>query len=174
MDGRLPGDGGPQAQAGGFEGMARGFMGRLRGPWGCVFALLACTCLLPVVIVMFIFNFAKLRAMWKAQREAERGMPHPPGGGGFGGGPRVVGAGPGARDAFSQAVSARAAAMLARAMAIDESFTRDEALQAGVAAGAGMSPADILDEAIRRGWIAERGDGRLHVTDRGRAEADRL
>lgn len=58
-----------------------------------------------------------------------------------------------------------------RAMAIDPEFTRDEALQAGVAASAGRSAAELLDEALVRGWVEDRGDGRYAVTAAGRARA---
>ena len=64
---------------------------------------------------------------------------------------------------------------LVRGLALDPTFTRDEALATPVIAGAGVGggPAadDLLREAIERGWVEARGD-RFTVTAEGRRGAD--
>ncbi len=165
MNARLGGGPGPQ----GFDAFERGFAGvrrKILGPFGCLFALLACTCLivlLPFVLILLLWKGRRLREVWRMQSAAERTAPaaSPPAGGGIGG-------------AFGDAADARASAMFVRAMSIDETFTRDDARQAGVAAGARRTSDEVLDDAVRRGWVEERGGGRFAVTSRGRDEADRI
>jgi len=132
MDGRLPHDSAPDGAAGAGW---RSFRGSLSGPLGCLATILC----LPFALVGFLVLMVV--AAWKA-----RGI---------------------RKQVEAQVAAARGAAddepvlRLVRAMALDDSFTREEALQAGVAASAGRSPADLLDEAIRRGWIVDLGGGRL-------------
>lgn len=105
----------------------RAWRGRFRGPFGCLLILVLCILSIPILIVVSILAIWKreqIKRVFRAQVEAER-----------------------------TAVEARPAAMLVRAMAVDETFTRDEALQAGVPAAAGMTSADVFDDARRRGWI---------------------
>ncbi len=68
--------------------------------------------------------------------------------------------------------SEREAALCAfvRGMALDDTFTRDEASQAAVISVDGAGATDYLADASARGWIEPRGDG-LSVTARGREAA---
>ena len=61
---------------------------------------------------------------------------------------------------------------LVRGLALDATFTREEALATPVIAGAGGGAAadDLLREAIARGWVEARGD-RFAVTPEGRRRA---
>jgi hypothetical protein len=114
-----------------------------RGPVGCLFSILC----LPFALLALAAMFAvALWKTWRLRRDLLRVMA-----------------------AAEDAAEAEPVLRLVRAMAIDESFTREEAAQAGVAASAGRSPADLLDEAVRRGWVETRPDGRMAVTERGRA-----
>lgn len=118
-----------------FDSAWRTWRTHLSGPLGCL-AMLLC---LPFAVVGFLVVLVV--AAWKARglrREIER----------------QVAAQRGAADD-------EPVLRLVRAMALDESFTREEALQAGVAASAGRSPAELLDEAIRRGFIVDLGGGRF-------------
>jgi len=65
------------------------------------------------------------------------------------------------------------AALYVRMFSADPSFTRDEATEAAVPAAAGKSARELLDDALRRGWIEETGD-RLAVTERGREQAETI
>lgn len=127
----------------------RAWRGKLRGPLGCLFGLLACILLIPVLIVVAILAIWKreqIKRVFRTQIDAER-----------------------------TASEARPAAMLVRAMSLDDSFTREEALQAGVPLSAGMTPADVFDDARRRGWIDRVRTGPsgevFAVTESGRTGA---
>jgi hypothetical protein len=133
MEARLPGEGPGGGSA--VDEAWRTLRARLSGPLGCL-AMLLC---FPFALVAFLVVLAT--AAWRTR---------------------------GLRRQFREQVAAQRTAAedepvlrLVRAMALDESFTREEALQAGVSAASGRTPADLLDEAIRRGWVVDLGGGRL-------------
>jgi hypothetical protein len=120
---------------------------RVSGPIGCLVLLL---CLPFALLALLGFLVA---AFWKARRLRRQIEDH-------------LGA---QRDAADAAPTA----LFVRLFAADASFTREEAEQTAVPAGAGKPPAALLDDALRRGWVEEAGDG-LRVTDAGRAAVDAL
>jgi hypothetical protein len=119
----------------------------LSGPLGCLVALLCLPFALIALVVMFgvaLWKGRKLRQAIQGQMAAER----------------TTGDG-------------LPVAHYVRMFAADPSFSRDEATQAAVPASAGKTAQELLDEAMRRGWIEVTGD-RLVVTDRGREQAETL
>ncbi len=118
---------------------------RVPGPIGCLILLVAC----PVGVVLAIV--ALLASLWPFGRRRERVAPSP-----------FAPAGDSGRDA--------AVRRLVRAMALDETFTLDEARQAGTLASGGATVDELLEDARARRWVETRPDGRLAVTERGRAE----
>jgi hypothetical protein len=143
-DGRLPH--GRSASA--FESAWFEFRRYLSGPLGCLVALLCLPFALLALLVLAgvaMWKGRKLRAAIQGQLDAERG----------------------AGDAVP-------VAQFVRVFAADPSFTREEATLAAVPAASGKSARELLDEAIRRGWIEETGGGLLVVSERGRTETDAL
>lgn len=136
---------------------ARIVRGLVRGPVGCLLVLL----LLPLVLVAFL-----LLLLFAPKRTVVIGGAPRPGPGPM---PRgrptalpVGGSYPPAEEALRE---------LVRGLALDESFTREEALATPIRITAADSPgvAELLDEGLRRGWIEQDGE-RLRVTDDGRRD----
>ncbi len=118
----------------------RSFTGRSPGLLGCLLAIVLCPIGLAIGIVTLVLSLFLPRR----------------------------------RVAFAPAAPADAAReealrRLVRAFAGDESFTADEARQAGTLVAGGATVDDLLADGIRRRWIEVRGD-RLSVTPRGRDE----
>lgn len=128
-----------------FESAWNTFRGTLRGPLGCLVMLLC----LPFALLAFLVLIVV--ALWKGRqiRSAIQGQ----------------------MDAERTATDAVPCALYVQTFAADDSFSREEAKQAAVPAAAGKTASDLLDEALRRGWIAERG-GALAVTDKGREQIE--
>jgi hypothetical protein len=125
----------------------RSFVGRAPGPLGCLAALVLC----PIGIVVGLVAVA-----WSLLPIGRRRVASP-----F----RVASPESAARE--------EALRRLVRAMALDDTFTADEARQAGTLVQGGATVDELVAEGIDRGWIERRGD-RLGVTRRGRDEMDRL
>jgi hypothetical protein len=127
----------------------RSFVSRAPGPLGCLAALI----LLPIVVVFGLLVGGVVTIVRLL---------------GFGG------AG-GRRAAAFRSTSPESAAReealrrLVRAMALDDTFTADDARQAGTLVAGGASVDDLLADGVDRGLIEVRG-GRLAVTRRGREE----
>lgn len=120
---------------------------RVSGPIGCLLLLL---CLPFALLALLGFLIA---AWFKVRRLRRRIEEH-------------LGA---QRDAADAAPTA----LFVRLFAADASFSREEAEQTAVPAGARKTAADLLEDALGRGWVEETGDG-LRVTDAGRAAVDAL
>ncbi len=121
----------------------RSFVGRAPGPLGCLAALVLC----PIGIVVGL-----VAVVWSLLPFGRR---------------RVA---PAFRAAAPEA-GAREEALrrLVRAMALDDTFTPDEARQAGTLVQGGATVDELVAEGLDRGWIERRGE-RLGVTRRGREE----
>lgn len=130
-----------------FEHAWNVFRGTLRGPLGCLVMLLC----LPFAILALLVLVGV--ALWKGRqiRKTIQGQ----------------------LDAERTTADAVPCALYVRTFADDPSFTRDEAVQAAVPAESGKTAAELLADAMRRGWIAERG-GRLAVTDEGRERTEAI
>ncbi|MCE9637929.1 MAG: hypothetical protein K8T90_19690 [Planctomycetes bacterium] len=119
------------------------FRGTLRGPVGCLIMLLC----LPFALLAFLILIVV--ALWKG-RQFKKAIQ-------------------GQLDAERATSDAVPCALYVQTFAADPSFSREEATQAAVPADAGKTATELLDDALRRGWIAERG-GMLAVTDKGREQ----
>ncbi len=127
-----------------FRGFQRSFVGRAPGPLGCLVALVACPIGIVIALVMFVVSL-------------------------FGTG-RRRGAASAWRPATPEAAAREEALRrLVRAMALDDTFSADDARQAGTLATGGATVDDLIAEALERRWIEVRGE-RLAVTRRGREE----
>ena len=129
----------------------RTFVGRAPGPFGCLAALI----LLPLVVVfgLLVGGVATIVRLLS-----------------FGGRGRSATFRPTTPESSAREEALR---RLVRAMALDDTFTADEARQAGTTVAGGATVDDLLAEAVERRWIEVRGD-RLAVTRRGRDDVDRL
>jgi hypothetical protein len=58
-------------------------------------------------------------------------------------------------------------------MALDPTFSREEAASVPVLSTGGADAGELLEEALRRRWVEERDGGGLAVTAEGRREAER-
>jgi hypothetical protein len=121
----------------------RGYAGRVSGPLGCLAAVLLCPVGIVAGVVMIVLSLLPSRR----RRRAAAFRAASPGG-----------------DAREQALR-----RLVQAMALDDTFTADEARQAGTLAAGGATVDDLVADAIERRWIEVRGE-RLAVTRRGREE----
>jgi hypothetical protein len=113
-----------------------------RGPLGCLVALVLCPVGLVVGLVALVWAllpFGKRRRVWTQPRR------HTP----------------------EEAAKEQALRRLVEAMSLDETFTAEEARQAGTLVAGGATVDDLLAEAIERGWVEVRGD-RLAVTAKGK------
>ena len=126
-----------------FKGFQRSFVGRAPGPVGCLAMLVLCPIGLAIGVVMLIVSIFRLARRRPAQAFARRTPA---------GGAREV-----------------ALRRLVSAFATDESFSADEARQAGTLVAGGATVDDLLADALERGWVEVRGE-RLAVTRRGRDE----
>ena len=118
----------------------RSFSGRSPGLLGCLLAIVLCPIGLAIGIVTLVLSLFVPRR-------------------------RVAFAPASAADAPREEALRR----LVRAFANDESFTADEARQAGTLVAGGATVDDLLADGIRRRWIELSGE-RLKVTQRGRDE----
>lgn len=117
------------------------FRGILRGPLGCLAALLCLPFALLALLVMFCVALWRGRRVRSALRE------------------QVA-----AAHATGDAV---ATADYVRMFASDATFTREEALHAAVPVAGGRTAAELLEDALRRGWIVPRDDaGAVLATSR--------
>jgi len=118
----------------------RSFGGRSVGPLGCLLAIVLCPIGLAIGLVTLVLSLF-------APRRRRAYAPSSP------------------------AAAAREEALrrLVRAFASDESFTADEARQAGTLVSGGATVDDLLADALERRWIEVKGE-RLAVTPRGRDE----
>lgn len=123
------------------------FRSRLSGPVGCLLAILCLPFALIALVVMVCV------AMWRVRRVR-----------------KAIGDQVASAKATGEALPV---AEFVRSFAIDPTFTREEAEGAAVPATAGRSAAQLLADAIERGWVRER-DGLLAVTDRGREESEAI
>lgn len=139
----------PHARRGSvLEGAWAEFRRRVSGPLGCLVLLVCFPLVLLALLVLLVVS------VWKGlrvRREIEGRMAE-----------------------ARHAVHAIPVALFVRTFAGDASFTREEAVQAAVPAAAGKSAAELLEEALRIGWVADEGGGRLAVTEPGRRESDEL
>jgi len=122
-----------------FRAFQRGYAGRVSGPLGCLMTLVLC----PIGLVMILVSMLPSRRRRRAA----------------------------AFRAASPEGSAREQALrrLVRAMALDDTFTAEEARQAGTLTAGGATVDDLIADALDRRWIEVRGE-RLAVTHRGREE----
>lgn len=118
----------------------RSFAGRGPGPLGCLLAIVLC----PIGIVIGVVTLVV--SLFLPRRRVAFAPSSP-----------------------AEAAREEALRRLVRAFASDESFTADEARQAGTLVAGGATVDDLLADGIRRRWIEVRGD-RLAVTQRGRDE----
>jgi hypothetical protein len=130
----------------------RSFTSRAPGPLGCLAALI----LLPVVVLFGLLvggvaTIARLFTFGGRRRGAAAFRPATP----------------------EAAAREEALRRLVRAMALDDTFTADDARQAGTLVAGGATVDDLLADGVERGLIEVRG-GRLAVTRRGREEVERL
>jgi hypothetical protein len=133
--------------AAGFRTFHRAFVGRLPGPIGCLVLLV----LLPVLLVLgLVVGLVMLTASLLT------------------GGRRRAAAPPSSPEAAAREEALR---RLVRAMALDATFTADDARQAGTLVAGGATVDDLLADGLARRWIEVRGE-RLAVTRRGREELD--
>lgn len=134
---------------------ARIVRGLVRGPVGCLLVLL----LLPLVLVAFLLLllFAPRRTVVIGGATGRGPAPSP-------GGHSMPLPGDVTLPATETALRS-----LVRGLALDEQFTREEALATPVQFTGAASPsvADLLEEAERRGWIEPIGE-HLRVTETGR------
>src|SRR5207249_1163925 len=124
-----------------FRSFHRAYATRLPGPLGCLLMLVVCPIGLLVGAVMFV------AALLPARRRAV-----------------------GTVSAAGRAPDAREAALLRfiEVMALDETFTLEEARQSGTLATSGATVDELLAMARERGWVEARPGERLTVTARGR------
>jgi len=130
----------------------RSFVSRAPGPLGCLAALI----LLPIVFVFGLLvagvaTIVRLFTFGGRRRSASAFRPATP----------------------ESAAREEALRRLVRAMALDDTFTADDARQAGTLVAGGATVDDLLADGVDRGLIEVRGD-RLSVTRRGREETKRI
>ena len=118
----------------------RSFAARSTGPFGCLLALLLC----PIGLVIGVVTL--LVSLFVPRRRAAFAPSTP-----------------------AEAAREEALRRLVRAFASDDSFTAEEARQAGTLVSGGATVDDLLADALARRWIEVRGE-RLAVTPRGRDE----
>jgi hypothetical protein len=124
-----------------FRVFQRSFTGRAPGPLGCLAALVLCPIGIVIALVMFVVSLLGIGR----RRGAAAFRPSTP----------------------EAAAREEALRRLVRAMALDDTFSADDARQAGTLAAGGATVDDLIAEALERRWIEVRGD-RLAVTRRGR------
>jgi hypothetical protein len=134
----------PPFDRGSFRVLHGNWFGRVPGPLGCLLAIVLCPIGIVLALVMSI--------LWL-----------------FGVGRGRLG-GSVRRSTPEQRAREQATRRLVEAMALDETFTAEEARQAGVPLAGGATVDDLLADALERRWIEVRGD-RLAVTKRGRLES---
>lgn len=139
---RLPFDG---PTYGRFHGT---WLGRVQGPFGCLVALVLCPIGLAIgAVVALSLAITTAFGLRRRTRATWRAAVSPEG-----------------------AAREQALRRLVEAMALDETFTAEEARQAGtLALPGGATVDDLLADALERRWIEVRGE-RLAVTQRGREE----
>ena len=120
----------------------RSFGGRSVGPLGCLLAIVLCPVGLALAIVTLVVS------LFAPRRRRVAFAPSTPAG----------------------AAREEALRRLVRAFAQDDSFSADEARQAGTLVAGGATVDDLLADALERRWVEVKGD-RLAVTRRGREEA---
>jgi hypothetical protein len=118
----------------------RSLGGRSVGPLGCLLALVLCPIGLAIGLVTLVLS------LFVPRRRVAYAPSSP-----------------------AEAAREEALRRLVRAFASDDSFTADEARQAGTLVAGGATVDDLLADAVQRRWIEVRG-GRLAVTGRGREE----
>ena len=124
-----------------FETAWNEFRGMIRGPLGCLAAILCLPFALLFLLVMIGVALWRGRKVRSALRDRAAGAPAPG--------------------------DAVATADYVRMFASDKTFTRDEAMQAAVPVEGGRTALELLDDALRRGWIVEcDGDGEVLTTAR--------
>jgi hypothetical protein len=116
----------------------RSFAGRSTGPLGCLLAILLC----PVGLVIAIVTL--LVSLFVPRRRVAFAPSTP-----------------------VEAAREEALRRLVRAFASDDSFTAEDARQAGTLVAGGATVDDLLADALDRRWIEVKGE-RLVVTRRGR------
>jgi hypothetical protein len=131
----------------GYRVFQRSYAARLPGPLSCLVALLLFPIGLAIGLVMIVASLFRASAPAPVRRA------------------EPAGAAPGARE--------QALARLVRVLSMDETFTADDARQAGTLAAGGATVDDLLEDAVRLGWIERRGE-RLAVTPAGRRAADAI
>ncbi len=117
-----------------------GKISRIPGPIGCLLLIVLLPVALLAFLVVAVLNTFGIRP-W-ARPRAHQGPPE----------------------------DEPALASLVQKMALDESFRRDEVAEAAVVAPSGATAEELLDRAVSRGWIEERGE-LYAVTDKGREAA---
>lgn len=128
-----------------FRVFQRSFAGRAPGPLGCLAALVLCPIGIAIALVMFVVSLLGIGR----RRRTAAWRPSTP----------------------EAAAREEALRRLVRAMALDDTFSAEEARQAGTLAAGGATVDDLIAEALDRRWIEVRGE-RLAVTRRGREETD--
>ena len=128
-----------------FRAFRSSYAGRLSGPLGCLATIVLCPIGLVVALVMIVVSMLPFRRRRRAA----------------------------AFRAASPESSAREQALrrLVQAMALDDTFTADDARQAGTLTAGGATVDDLIADALERRWIEVRGE-RLAVTRRGREETE--
>jgi len=129
-----------------FRVFQRSFVSRGPGPLGCLLALVLCPIGIVVGLVALIWAllpFGKRRVASTFRAASPESA---------------------ARD--------EALRRFVRAMALDDTFSLDDARQAGTLVQGGATVDDLVAEGLDRGWIERRGE-RLGVTRRGREETER-
>jgi hypothetical protein len=127
-----------------FRAFQRGYAGRLSGPLGCLLTLVLCPIGLVLGLAMIV---ASMLPFGRRRRAAAFRAASP-----------------------ESAAREQALRRLVQAMALDETFTADEARQAGTLTVGGATVDDLIADALDRRWIEVRGE-RLAVTHRGREES---
>jgi hypothetical protein len=117
---------------------------RVSGPLGCLMTLVLCPIGLVLGLVMIVVSMLP----WRRRRAAAFRAATP-----------------------ESAAREQALRRLVRAMALDETFTADDARQAGTLTAGGATVDDLVADALERRWIEVRGE-RLAVTRRGREETE--
>src|SRR5262245_21067587 len=128
-----------------IRGFHRAYVARLPGPVGCLLALVLFPIALLAGLVLLVVSLLPF-----PRRRARTWTPAPS-----------------PRDASRDAALRR----LVQAMAMDSSFTAEDARQAGTLAAGGATVDELLADARERRWIEVAEGGRFAVTERGRRES---
>jgi hypothetical protein len=120
----------------------RSFGGRSVGPLGCLLAIVLC----PVGLVLGLVTL--VLSLFAPRRARRAFVPATP----------------------AEAAREEALRRLVRAFAGDESFSAEEARQAGTLVAGGATVDELIADGMERRWIALKGE-RLVVTPRGRDAA---